>query len=86
MCTGNYPLGAEYDKDAPWNEKEDLTTIEVCVSLCVSKSLSIPISSRDLEGDPEYVDNYLYDAVEQKIKEEIKDKQWIIDNLEIIKE
>lgn len=45
MCTfsnGGYPLGADEDPKAPWNEKEpEKIKIKVCVSVTYSKSVEV---------------------------------------------
>lgn len=83
MCTGNYPLGAEYDKDAPWNEKEDLVTVEVDVCVCVSKLVKIRIEKDELKEHSDLCCDSIHDAVEKIVTEELRNNDWTIDNLEI---
>lgn len=45
---GYFPAGAEYNPRAPWNQKDPKTkTIEVDVSLTISKTLEIEVEDRE---------------------------------------
>lgn len=41
---GGYPLGAQYDPEAPYNQKEpELIEVEVCVSCTVHKNVKVKV-------------------------------------------
>ena len=68
--SGYYPAGAEHDPNAPWNQ-EDIPEIEVevTVSVTLSKTLKIKVSDYtvDSEGNVDYSDCNLREAVENQI-------------------
>lgn len=68
--SGYYPAGAEHDPNAPWNQ-EDIPEreIEVTVSITLSKTLKIEVSDYtvDSEGNVDYSDCNLREAVEKQI-------------------
>ena len=68
--SGYYPAGAEYDPNAPWNQ-EDIPEreVEVTVSVTLSKTLKIKVSDYtvDSEGNVDYSDCNLREAVENQI-------------------
>lgn len=46
--SGYYPVGAEYDMNAPYNEIEpDLVEVNVTVSITLSKSVTVQMPSYD---------------------------------------
>lgn len=77
--SGYYPIGAENDTAAPWNQKElPNKEIEVLVSITLSKSVKIKVSDyvitevgKDEDGDYfediDYSDCDLKGAVEEQI-------------------
>ena len=80
---GGYPLGAEYDRNAPWKEKEpEKVSKDVCVSMCVHKIVTVEV--------PENYDNTdLYDAVQEAIWKDIsylRDEGYIEDEFEVDEE
>ena len=68
--SGYYPAGAEHDPNAPWNQ-EDIPAreVEVTVSITLSKTLKIEVSDYtvDSEGNVDYSDCNLREAVENQI-------------------
>ena len=68
--SGYYPAGAEHDPNAPWNQ-EDIPEreVEVTVSITLSKTLKIKVSDYtvDSEGNVDYSDCNLREAVENQI-------------------
>lgn len=84
MSTGGYPLGAEYDKNAPYNQPEPKDVeVEVCVSLCIHKTIKVKVPE-------DYDDSVLRDAAENKIAGILEylydDNDWHEDEFEVIKE
>ncbi len=53
--SGNYPMGAEFDPNAPWNQ-EDTKPVDadVCVSYTLSKNCTIPVCDYIAEEWHEY--------------------------------
>ena len=68
--SGYYPAGAEHDPNAPWNP-EDIPEreVDVTVSVTLSKTLKIKVSDYtvDSEGNVDYSDCNLREAVENQI-------------------
>lgn len=99
---GNYPTGAQYDPDAPWNQVEpDDKEIEVTISITMSKIVKIVVPDiKDLDY------TILKDAVKNQIflpyeveyiktiipnnsanEKIIEDlSNWIVDDFEVIEE
>ena len=77
--SGNYPLGADNDPRAPWNEEENPEVeIEVNVNLTLSKVVKVKVKDYDIidEGvdedgnsyaDLDFSDTNLLAAVEEQI-------------------
>ena len=77
--SGYYPVGAEYDPKAPWNQKKlPEKEIEVTISVTLSKSVKIKVSDytitdsgKDEDGDyfddVDYSNCNLKKAVEEQI-------------------
>lgn len=86
MEVGGYPENTEYDKDAPWNEKEDLVSIGVNICVCTSKFIEIPIEKGLLDYYPDLRGDALYDAADEIVTKELRSNNWIVDNLEIFEE
>lgn len=84
MSTGGYPLGAQYDKRAPYNEtKPDMVNVDVCVSLSIHKNMTLKVP----EG---YDESALRDAVESRIAATLEylydDNDWNEDEFEVVLE
>ena len=99
---GNYPMGAQYDPNAPWNQEEpNDKEIEVTISLTISKTTKIVVPDiKDLD------DSILKEAVKDQVvlpheieiikaisgnssldKRVLKDlSDWIVDDFEVIEE
>ena len=69
MSTGGYPLGAQYDSRAPYNEKPlPEKEVEVLVSITLSKSFKIKVSDYNvINGREDFSDTDLKGAVEEQI-------------------
>lgn len=70
---GDYPPGAEYDPNAPYNQKEqEPVYIDVCVSCTLSKSTTI-------KGNPEVDDlKDIYEQQEYTIPELLDEFDWFL--------
>ena len=74
---GDYPPGAEYDPNAPYNQKEqEPVDIDVCVSCTLSKSTTIEGNSevadlKDMYEEQEYTIPELLDEFIKILKREI---------------
>lgn len=97
--SGYYPLGAEHDPNAPWNQEElPEREIEVTVSVTLSKTVKIKVSDytitdsgKEEDGnyfeDIDYSDCNLKTAVEEQIKlPQDTCKDWNIDDFEVVLE
>ena len=88
--SGYYPIGAEFDPKAPYNEqiipdKE----IEVTISVTLSKTVKITVNDCiiDEEGYPDFSECDLHKAVKEQIKlPQQLCEDWEVDEFEIIKE
>ena len=70
---GNYPMRAEYDPNAPWNQEElDDKEIEVTISLTISKTTKIIVP------DIENLNNSILKSI-------VKDQMVLPYEIEIIK-
>ena len=99
---GNYPMGAEYDTNAPWNQPEiEYKEVEVTISLTISKTTKVTVP--DIE---KLDDSILKEAVKEQIvlpyesdlirsisgnnplyRRELEDlSNWIVDDFEVVKE
>lgn len=82
FSTGDYPLGAKYDKRAPWNEDTTEIPIEVTISMTWSKTLTVKVPKSYDRPD-------LYNAAQDKVWDDIKKLQedgWIEDEFEVVEE
>jgi hypothetical protein len=63
---GNYPIGAQYDPNAPWNKPElKEQEIDVTISITLSKTTKITVHTLD---DTDHLDsNYLKECVESLV-------------------
>lgn len=97
--SGYYPLGAEHDPEAPWNQVDNPEReIEVLVSITLSKTFKVKVSDytitdsgKDEDGEYfeelDFSDCNLKEAVESQIKlpqNEFSD--WTIDDFEVVPE
>lgn len=61
--TGDYPLGAEHNEQAPYNEKRnEYLDFNVCISQTLSKNTSI--SSNDYKKEKEWDDEFYYNSID----------------------
>lgn len=66
---GNYPAGAQYDPNAPWNEPSvENIEVEVTVSLTISKTLKIHIPGA--EGKP-------FPITDSELKDAVINQKWL---------
>ena len=99
MNLGGYPMGAQYDPNAPFNqEKPQEEEITATVSITLSKTIQLFTSQytkeylgKDENGIPEF--SYKFDNAEilQQIKSVVEkelhiDTSWNIDEFEVIPE
>ena len=88
--SGYYPIGAEFDPKAPYNEeiipdKE----VEVTISVTLSKTVKITVNDYtiDEEGYCDFSECDLHKAVKKQIKlPQQLCEDWEVDEFEIIKE
>lgn len=72
--SGNYPVGTEYNPDAPWNQEEQPEReVEVTVSVTLSKTMKVKVNDyviRDIDEygvpDIDYYSCNLNDAVKEQ--------------------
>lgn len=98
--TSNYPVGAQYDDNAPYNEKDTNLPdrpIEVTISLTMSVNKIIWVNDYELKGTDEDGDP-IYDYSNCNLKQAVLDqvwlpkddeanfKDWTEDEFEVIKE
>lgn len=99
MNLGGYPMGAQYDPNAPYNQKEQKEQeITVTVSITLSKTIKLSTNQyhtenfgNDEDGNPNI--SYKFDSIDirnkatLKITEELHiDKTWNVDEFEVIPE
>lgn len=94
----NYPAGAEYDPNAPWNQEDNKEcTIKVTVSQTLSKTVEIKVADYSSEAEINEDGNYniYYDFSECDLKQAVQDqillpstyfKDWVEDDFEVIME
>lgn len=58
MESGYYPLGAQYDTDAPYNQEDTEEEVEVTISITLSKTVTVTVDRED---------NNLVKAVEEQV-------------------
>lgn len=84
----NYPIGARYDMNAPYNEALD-HEVEVCISVTLNRTVPIQISDRDIEDEDYNIPTHiLKEAVVNNglLPKEVYTGEWEIDDLEVIQE
>ena len=86
----NYPLGAEYDAMAPYNQSDNPPReIEVTLSVCYIKKVKVKTSDYKIEYDDDggyyinYEDTDFYSIVEDQVPE-IHRSGWELEDIEII--
>lgn len=97
MSLGGYPMGAENDPRAPYNEEPSYTEVEVTVSITLSKTIKVKTDrcypdylGKDEDGDPiiEYhIDEIaLRKDIESDVEKELKveEGKWNVDDFETI--
>lgn len=90
----NYPAGAEYDPNAPWNQVDpEPRKIEVTVSITLSKTVEVEvtdyIAKEDSDEDGHRSISYDYSKcdLEQAVRDQItlpNDNDWVEDDFEVI--
>ena len=90
----NYPAGAEYDPNAPWNQVDpEPKKIEVTVSITLSKTVEIEVTDYTVkeEFDEDGYRGTSYDFsecnLEQAVRDQItlpNDNGWVEDDFEVI--
>ena len=80
---GGYPLGAEYDRKAPWKEKEPKQIeVEVCVTVCYNKTVTVKVPE-------DYNNTDLFEAASEKVWDELNSLTacgWIEDEFDVTEE
>lgn len=83
MSEGDYPLGAKYDKNAPYNQEPPKEIeVEVCISVTMHKTVKLIVPE-------DYDDVVLRVAAVEKTWEELSNMNsngWNEDEFEVIKE
>lgn len=77
MNNYNYPVGAEYDPKAPWNQVDpEPRKIKVTVSITLSKTLEVEISdyTTEEEVDEEGNHNIYYDYSNCDLEQAVRDQ------------
>lgn len=95
----NYPLGAEHDPNAPWNQKDlEEKDIEVTISVTLSKTVTISVNDYKIGESGLDEEGYYFEDIdfsecnlEEAVKEQITlpqdlDKSWNVDEFIVIKE
>lgn len=96
--SGGYPLGAQYDRNAPYNEKENPEVeVTVCVSVTYHKTMKVKVKDYEIVDEYEDEDGLyvcerdfstcdLYAAVEQQYGDLHPTEEWTEDEVAIILE
>lgn len=83
MSEGDYPLGAKYDKNAPYNQEPPKEIeVEVCISVTMHKTVKLIVPE-------DYDDVVLRVTAVEKTWEELSNMNsngWNEDEFEVIKE
>ena len=75
-----YPLGAKYDKNAPYNEKTK--KVSLCVSVTYHKDIEVEVEG----GYDEVTLNYLAREKVYSMYKFMDDNEWTEDEFEVIEE
>lgn len=84
----NYPLGAENDPNAPWNQPEsEEHLVDVTVSITLSKDFQIRVTDgcdlKEAAREQLYLPDEAFEYVNSgRVKTDLKD--WIVDDFEVI--
>ena len=80
MSTGGYPLGAQYDPNAPYNKKElPEVEIDVLVSITLSKTVKVKVSDYSLEYcKKDFSDTDLKGAVLEQVILPEEAHKWVV--------
>lgn len=92
MDNYNYPVGAD-NSSAPWNqEKNPERLVDVCVSITLSKTVSIKVDDytiidKEISEDGSYYEEIDYSSCDLKSAVEkqiiLPTKDWIVDDYEV---
>lgn len=85
--SGGYPMGAQYDKRAPYNQEENPEMeLDVVVSVCYHKSFKVKVKDYEIiDEEPDFSYCDLYDAVERQCDLTASEKNgWTQDEFEVI--
>lgn len=90
----NYPAGAEYDPNAPWNQVDpEPKKIEVTVSITLSKTVEVEVTDYIVKKDSDEDGNRIisYDFSKCDLKQAVRDQitlpndnDWVEDDFEVI--
>ena len=97
--SGYYPMGAEHDPRAPWNQNDgnEIIDVDVCISTTISKNSKIASSDVIVtkekcsevndEGGIDYFDDIEYEYSECNLVEDYKSSEYtVLELLNILKE
>ena len=66
--SGGYPLGTEYNPEAPWNEKKEVvSTKEIDVTITIKKRINIKLSEDYINSAKDIPYSILLDAVREQM-------------------
>ena len=66
--SGGYPLGTEYNPEAPWNEKKEaVSTKEIDVTITIKKKINIKLSEDYINSAKGIPYSVLLDAVREQM-------------------
>ena len=90
MESGYCPPGAEYDKRAPWNEKENPEReVEVTVSVTLSRTVRIKVSDYRMSSPVKDEDGHYYadiDYTDCNLEQAVREQVLLPQNLEALKD
>lgn len=83
MSTGGYPMGAQYDPKAPWNqEPPKKVSIPICISVTYHKDIEVEVT-----GDyDEVVLNQLARKAIYNTHKHMDDNNWVEDEFVVIED
>lgn len=97
--SSNYPVGAEYDSNAPWNKESNKPQeVEVTVSITLSRTVKIKVddytAEEEIGEDGEHFINYDFSKcdLEEAVREQITlpneetMEDWDEDDFEVVLE
>ncbi len=82
---GGYPLGAQYDKRAPYNQPEPKKVkVNVCISVTYSKSVDVIVDEnytnedlRDAVEDMGILPNYILQECQNELIADLEENNWL---------